>query len=139
MQVSGVEVTHSQDQTILKLTVLLVACAFLMNMTRALAAPLEIAGTPTNLVINEVEGGRSIRIDLVPLDASGKAKPSPPSLALADVAVKETMLVQKLDPPMEVVLRGLKVSWHANPVTISIHRENGKLLQEIVIKDRKST
>ena len=71
----------------------LLAAILLMvgSIPNAFAAPIQIAGNPVELVVSSVGGGKTARIELVPLDSTGKALPAPSSLALVEFPATEKL------------------------------------------------
>src|SRR4051794_39294068 len=100
---------------------------------RCVAAPLQIAGAPIELAISEVAGGRTIRIDLLPLDSAGTPKPSPESTVFVPFAVTEALRARELEGPREIRLAKLKVEVRPQPLTVSVRRADGKLVQTVSV------
>ena len=99
------------------------------------AAPLQIAGEPIELVLSELEGGRTLRIELLPLDADAKPKPAPESTVFVPFQTTEKLRVRELNGASESEVAKLKVSLKPAPLTVSIQRRDGKLVQELTIDE----
>src|SRR5262245_17304143 len=100
------------------------------------AAPLHIAGGPVELALSEVDGGRTARIDLLPLDEQGKARSTPESTVFAPVQSTERLRIRDLDGARDVVVGRLKVSIRSQPLTLTVARADGRLVQELVIDEK---
>src|SRR5687768_16443946 len=77
--------------------------------TAAVGAPLRVAGDPIEVVVSEVEGGRTVRVEIVPLDAEGKAKSAPESTVLVQFPVVEKLRLREIDGEREVQVGRSKV------------------------------
>src|SRR5262245_7588038 len=111
-----------------------VLCMCLVNTVPA--APLTIADRPIEISLSEVSGGRTVRIELLPLDADGKPRPTPESTVLVPFEATEKLHIRDLDAARDVQVGQLKVSMAPQPLTISVRNPAGKLVQEIVIKEK---
>ncbi|HEY7089846.1 MAG TPA: TIM-barrel domain-containing protein, partial [Tepidisphaeraceae bacterium] len=116
---------------------ILPACVIFMCMLNSVsAAPLTVAGHPIELALSEVSGGRTVRIELLPLDADGKPKASPESTVLVPFEATEKLRIRDLDAGRDVQVGQLKVSITPQPLTISVRNAAGKLVQEVVVKEQ---
>src|SRR4051794_35974250 len=68
----------------------LMTLVFLVVRVKAVAAPIQIAGNPQELVLSQISD-RTVRVELLPLDAIGKPKPSPESTVLMAFPVTEKL------------------------------------------------
>lgn len=97
------------------------------------AAPMQIAGTPIEVSFSEVSGGRTVRIDLLPLDAAGRPKPSPESTVFVPVEAVEKLRTREISGPTEIKLTKLTVELRPQPLTLSLRRADGKLVQAVSV------
>jgi alpha-glucosidase/alpha-D-xyloside xylohydrolase len=101
----------------------------------AIAAQLRIAGEPIEVVLSEVAGGRTVRIELMPLDAEGEPKPAPDSSVLLPITTTEKLRVKELGERRHVRVGPFNVYVAPQPLTISILRPGGRIVQELVVKE----
>ena len=98
---------------------------------------IRFAGSPAELIISEVSE-RMVRIELSPLDESGKPQPAIPSTVLVPFPTKEKLRARALPRQKQIRIGKLRVAIKAQPLTVSVSRD-GKLVQELVFDGAAST
>jgi alpha-glucosidase (family GH31 glycosyl hydrolase) len=104
----------------------------------ASAAPLQFAGHKSELIISEVSE-RTVRVELFALDENGKAIPPAPSTVLVPFTATEKFRARELSGEKEVRVGALRVSIKPQPLTVSLRRADGKLVQELGFDESAST
>jgi alpha-glucosidase/alpha-D-xyloside xylohydrolase len=99
------------------------------------AVSLRIAENPIELVLSEIAGGRTVLIELLPLDADGKPKPAPQSTVLVPLTSTEKLRIRDLDERRDAQIGRLTVSLKPRPLVISITDAKGKRVQEITLRE----
>jgi len=99
---------------------------------------IQFGGVPVELAIGEV-GRRTLRIQLLPLDAQGKPVPQTPSDVLVRFSTKEKLRVGDLAGEKEIRVGQFRVMIKPEPFTVSIRRADGTMVQELVFDDRDET
>jgi hypothetical protein len=102
------------------------------------AAPLRFAGQYCELVVSEVSD-RTVRLELFELDENGKALPPPPSTVLVPFTSAEKFRARELTGQKEVRAGGFSVLVKAQPLTVSLRRADGRVVQEATFDDATST
>src|SRR4051812_490988 len=105
---------------------------------QALAAPIWFAGKNAELVVSEVSE-RTVRVQLLSLGEDGKALPAGASAVLVPFQTAEKWRGRDLSPSQELQVGGLSVVLKAQPLSISIQRAGGKVVQELVFDSLAST
>jgi alpha-glucosidase/alpha-D-xyloside xylohydrolase len=80
-----------------------------------------------------------VRIQLSPLDESGKPQAAAPSTILVPFKGTEKLRVRELAAAKEVHIGRMKLAIHSEPLTISLRRADGKLVQELVFEETSGT
>jgi hypothetical protein len=111
-----------------------VLAALVFDSSPACADPVRYWGGDAELSIAEISA-RTARIVLAPLDDMQKARPAPPSTALALLQPKIKLLRRKLEGPEEVAVGKLRVRVQQGPLTITVTAPAGKIGQELVFAD----
>lgn len=107
-------------------------------MSALASTPIRFAGNPAELTLSQVSD-RSVRIQLSPLDEQGRPQAAAPSTVLVPFTTVEKLRVRELESDKELRVGGLRVSIHPRPLTISLRRTDGKLIQELVVNDTDGT
>lgn len=102
------------------------------------ATTINFCGAPAELTLSEVSE-RTVRIQLSPLDEQGRPQPATPSSVLVPFTNVEKLRVRELENEKELRVGGLRVSLRPQPLTISLHRADGKLIQELVFDNADGT
>ncbi len=129
------------DRRFLEKTVALVAVlccwtiAFAGTVFAALA-PIRFAGQNAELTLSEVSEW-TLRLELSPLDEQGRPRPATPSTVLVPFPVTQRMRVSQLDGNLRV--GRLRVSVTSQPLVVTVRRDDGKLVQELVFDADAST
>jgi alpha-glucosidase (family GH31 glycosyl hydrolase) len=100
----------------------------------AAPSPVQVIGGNRELVISEVSE-RTLRIELAPLDAEGRPRPAAPSTVLVSLPITEKMRVRELESEKEALVGKLRVTIKPQPLTVSVRRADGKLVQELIFED----
>ncbi len=104
------------------------------------AEGLKIAGTPVEITVSGVTA-RTLRVDVSPLDESGKPKPTPKSMVMepsqAEPKADAISGVYKdtSDLKENVAVGNLKYSIKASPLVMTFYKPDGKVLQELTFRD----
>lgn len=97
----------------------------------AAGAEVRFAGQAAELTLSEVSE-RTVRLQLSPLDGEGRPRPVTPSSVLVPFAAAEKLRVRELNGERELAVGRLRVSLQPQPLTVSVRREKGTLVQELV-------
>ena len=92
------------------------------------------AGLPCELSLGEVSD-KTAQLVIAPLDDQGQPRPIPPSAAFVSFPVKEMFRGRDLAGVKEIQVGAMHFVIKARPLTISVHRADGSLLQEFVLED----
>ena len=116
-----------------------VALLHLLVATRLFAAdaanqPIIWAGAPCELSLSQVSE-KTVQIELAPLDDQGQPRPTPATAAFINFPTTGKLKTRSLTGVSEVKVGNLTVNITAPPLTISVHRADGKLVQELVLAD----
>jgi len=98
------------------------------------SAQLQFDGVPVELKIGEVSE-KNLRIQLLPLDANGKAISQKTSDVLVPFSTKEKFDARELAGEKEIRVGNFRVTIHPEPLAISIRRADGTLVQELNFSD----
>ena len=123
-------------RAILRLLFLL-SCVALFTRPQWIAASIQFAGRPAELVLSEVSE-RTVRIELSALDDHGKPVAATPSTVLVPFPTSEKLRVREMSEEKEVRVGKLRVRVKT-PLIVSIRRDSGKLLQELVFEPAAAT
>src|SRR5687767_10153243 len=113
-----------------------VVVVLLAGFLRAASAePLGVAGNPIAVIVSEVAGGRTVRLQLLPLDGDGKPKPAPDSTVLVAFEATERLRLREFDDTKDVQAGRLKVTLTAKPLAVRVSKADGTLVQEIRLRE----
>jgi len=127
-----------QSKTLARVTCLLLAGVCLAAGGAERAAPIRFAGAPAELVISEVSE-RMLRVTLFPLNEQGRPRSGPPSAVLTSFPEKEKFHARELAPEKTLRIGKLRLTLKPQPLTISVRRADGRLVQELVFSDSDGT
>jgi len=101
----------------------------LLFAAAANAAPIEFRGRVSELVVSEISE-RTVRLQILPIGADGKAVPVKPTSALIPFAQNEKLRTREIASPREITIGPLRVTISAAPTKIALRRADGSLVQE---------
>jgi alpha-glucosidase/alpha-D-xyloside xylohydrolase len=101
-------------------------------------ARVRFGGVASELTVSEVSD-KTVRLKLAPLDDQGRLRPGAPSTILVPFPEIEKLRVRELTGDKEIRAAGLRVKITARPLTISVLRADGKLVQELKFSDAVGT
>ena len=101
-------------------------------------APIRFAGAPAELVISEVSE-RTLRVTLSPLDEHGRPRSAVPSAVLASFSAKEQFRARQLVAEKSLRIGKLRITLKPQPLTLSVRRPDGRLVQELIFTDGGGT
>ena len=113
-------------------------CWAISQPDTAFAAPgsIRFAGQPAELTLSEVSEW-TVRLELAPLDEQGRPRPATPSTVLVPFPVTQRMRVSQMDGNLR--MGRLRVSVTSQPFVVTVRRDDGKLVQELVFDTDAST
>src|SRR5262245_57780187 len=100
--------------------------------------PIHFAGQNAELTVSEVSE-RTVRVELATLDENGRLRPATPSTVLVPFPASEKLRVRELSGEKELAAGLLRVSIKPQPLTVSVRRADGKLVQELAFDEAAST
>jgi len=114
--------------------------ALLLSLNSSLAASsaVRFAGQNAELAISEVSE-RTVRIQLFPLDEQGRPRPATPSTVFFPFPTTGKLRVRELDGEKQIPVGKLRVNIKTSPLTVTVRREDGALVQELVFDDAAAT
>jgi hypothetical protein len=98
----------------------------------ATAADVRYRGAPAELSVSAVSD-HTMQIVLAPLDDRGKPRAAPPSTVLVEQKPTLALRCRELVQAREVAAGKLRVHVTPNPLTISLRRPGGKVVQEFTL------
>jgi alpha-glucosidase/alpha-D-xyloside xylohydrolase len=114
-----------------------VAVAFLAMVMIASAArsfaddaTIRIGDTAAELTINQISD-RTVHIELSPLDETGKPCPEPATAVFVPFQRTEKLRIRQLPAAQELAVGQLHVTVKPSPLTVSVARANGTIVQEL--------
>jgi len=122
---------------------MLLALAGLLCVSRPCAGddtnhnPVLRAGAACEISLGEVSD-RTAQLVISPLDDQGKPAPIPTSAAFGPFPVTEKFRGRDIVGTKEVQVANMRFVMKTQPLTISVHRSDGTLLQELVLEDTTS-
>ena len=120
----------------------LLFCVFLVLTlsapTLAAGPSIRFAGQNAELVLSEVSE-QTLRIELFPLDEQARARPPAPSTVLVPFASTETLRTRQLTGAKKLRSGRLRVTVKTQPLTVTVRRQDGKLVQELTFDDTAAT
>jgi alpha-glucosidase (family GH31 glycosyl hydrolase) len=96
----------------------------------AATAPIRFAGHEVELVLSQV-GERTVRVQLIPLDAPVTPPPVETTSVLVPFAATEILRVRELSGERDVAAGNLRLTVAAEPLSVSVRRSDGTLVQEL--------
>ncbi len=118
----------------LRLLPALIGAGCLAVPTLRAAEAIHFAGHDAELKVSEISE-RTLRIQLSPLDASGKPVSAPPSTVLVPFPSTEKFHARELAGEKQLRVGKLRVTLKSQPLTVEVRRGDGKLVQELVFDD----
>src|SRR5688500_9119515 len=107
------------------------------RMTRFLllvCCPISLAAVAVELSVHEISE-RTVRVQLAPLEENGKALPAAPSTVLVPFKSVEKFRVRELGGEKQLRVGQLRVTIRSQPLTVSLRRVNGTLVQELTFEE----
>src|SRR3989454_4485542 len=101
-------------------------------------ASIRFAGAPAELRVSEVSE-RAVRLELSPLDEQGKPRPVAPSSVLVPFPMTGKLRVRELESERELRVGQLRVLIKPHPLTVSVLRADGSLVQELIFDEAAAT
>jgi alpha-glucosidase (family GH31 glycosyl hydrolase) len=124
------------------LPAMLIATVFALLTATAVAAPSSAAigfpNTAAELVLSEVSDS-TVHLALIPLDENGQTQTGPRSTILVPFSKKEKLRVRELTSPKEIRVGQLRVAVKPQPLTVTVRRRDGRVVQELVFDAAGST
>ncbi|MGA2246835.1 MAG: TIM-barrel domain-containing protein [Verrucomicrobiota bacterium] len=99
-------------------------------LAAAAGSPIQFDGAPAELAISQVSDC-TVRVQLTPLNGAGQPQTEPPSPALVLILAKEKYRARKLGGASGFRAGKLRVTVEPFPLTISVRRADGSLVQEV--------
>ena len=107
------------------------ACLSTVAIDRNEAAEVRYRNAPAELRIGEISE-RTMQIVLAPLDeSSGEPRPVPPSSVTVELQPQEKLRRRALDGAEQVAVGSLRIEVTAEPLTITIRRPSGEVVQTL--------
>ena len=106
--------------------------------TVSAANPLKIGDIPFELTLSEVSA-HTVRLQLAPLDSSGHPLPGIPSTVLVPFVSKQKLQTRALSGNKELHVGSMRIILNAEPLSVSIYRPDGKVLQSLVFENDGGT
>src|SRR5438045_2246299 len=115
-------------------------CLLLLPSVRTLAAssPIRFAGQNAELVLSEVSE-RTLRVELFPFDEHGHPRPPTPSTVLVPFPSSERLRARQMTGSKDLRVGRLRVTVKTQPLSVSLRRQDGKLVQELTFDDTAAT
>src|SRR2546426_7189509 len=101
-------------------------------------ATIRFAGAPVELSVSEVSE-RTVRVELFALDEQGKPRPTTPSTVIVPFPTTEKLRVRELPGERELRVGFLRVLIKPQPLTVSVRRDDGRLVQELTFDSAPAT
>lgn len=101
-------------------------------------AGLRFAGARSELIIREVSD-LCLRLELLPLDAQGQPVAADPSTVLVPFPVTEKLRTRGFTGEKQLRAGEFQVVIRPKPLTVTVRRGDGKLVQEMIFDDNAST
>ncbi len=119
---------------------LLVALVAAPGSSNAAGAPtaIRVSGVPVELTLSQVSD-RTVRIGLSSLDEKGQPQTNPPAPALVSFLTSEKLRIRSLAGEKQVRVGSLRVSVKPQPLTVTVHRADGTLVQELSFNEAEGT
>jgi len=116
------------------------ACLLLSLSARMFAGstPIRFAGQNAELVLSEISA-RTLRIELFALDEQGRSRPPAPSTVLVPFPSTDKLRARQMTGAKELRSGRLRVTVKTQPLTVTVRRQDGKLVQELTFDDTAAT
>jgi alpha-glucosidase (family GH31 glycosyl hydrolase) len=111
---------------------------FGLSAAGAPSSPIRFAGQNAELAIFEVSP-RTMRLELSPLDEKGKPRPATRSTVLVPLPATAKLRLRELDGEKDVRAGQLRVRVMTRPLTVSVRRADGSLVQELTFDETGAT
>jgi alpha-glucosidase/alpha-D-xyloside xylohydrolase len=106
-------------------------CLTMVGIVRCEAVVVRYRNTTAELSINQISE-RTVQIVLAPLDEStGEPRPAPPSSVTVELQPQEQLRRRTLEAAEQIAVGGLRVDVKAAPLTITIRRASGEVVQTL--------
>jgi len=109
-------------------------CAWRLFAGTEINPPVLWSGFNCDFSLSEVSD-RTAQLVISPLDDQGQPRPLPPSAAFVSFPITEKFRSREIVGEKEVQVAKMRFIIKAQPLTISVHRADGSLLQELVLED----
>jgi len=118
----------------------LLFCIFVLvtPWAQTFASPIRFAGHDAELVLSEISE-RTLRVGLFPLDDQGHSRPPTPSTVLVPFPSNEKLRARWLTGAKELRAGRLRVTVKTQPLTVTVRRQNGQLVQELTFDEAGGT
>ena len=117
----------------------LLFCQLLLTCSAAIAgSPVRFEGVPVELTVSQVSDS-TVRAQLTPLDSRGQPQTNAPAPFLAPFPATVKFQARELDGAKEFRAGQLRVTVEPAPLTISMHRKDGTLVQELAFASDEVT
>ena len=117
-------------------------CAFLVftlsARTFAASTPIRFAGQDAELVLSETSE-RTLRVELFPVGEQGHSRPPTPSSVLVPFPSTEKLRARRLTGAKELRAGRFRVTVKTQPLTVTVRRQNGQLVQELTFDEAGGT
>jgi alpha-glucosidase (family GH31 glycosyl hydrolase) len=123
---------------LLRLSAIAVWVAFSLNLASHAAESLRLADEPAELSIHQVSE-RTIRVELAPLDERGIPRAEAPSSDLVPFPSQEKLRIRELGSSKEIRAGTLRIRVQPDPLTISVRRSDGSLVQMFTFETTTNT
>jgi alpha-glucosidase (family GH31 glycosyl hydrolase) len=120
------------------LYIALATAAFCLPIGVMAAVPIRFGGEPAELTLASVSE-KTLRLQLIPLDEKGRPQPPAPSTVLVPFPATEKLRVRELAHERALHVGRFQVTLKPEPLTISVRRSDGKLVQELSFDDADGT
>lgn len=109
-----------------------------LPLAAVVAAPIRFGGLPAELTLSEVSE-RTLRIQLSPLDEHGPLQATAPSTVLVTFPTLEKLRLRQLVGAKELRVGRLRLVIRPQPLTVTVRRPNGKVVQELIFDNSDGT
>jgi alpha-glucosidase/alpha-D-xyloside xylohydrolase len=120
-------------QNLTRLCLVLVVCSPAVT-----ASPIRFEGVPVELTISQISDC-TVRLQLLPLDDQGQPRAEAVSPALISFPTTEKLQARELDGATELHVGQMNLTIKPSPFTISVHRSDGTLVQELTFASDDTT
>jgi alpha-glucosidase/alpha-D-xyloside xylohydrolase len=106
--------------------------------TLAAGTPIRFAGQNAELVLSEVSEW-TLRVELLPVDDQVSSRPPMPSTVLVPFPSTEKLRARQMTGTKDLRAGRLRVTVKTQPLTVTVRRRDGKLVQELTFDDTAAT